>query len=63
MIKKTILLLILSVFLLPNFVIVESADTVSYTTYDADIYKNTFYEYEYRMTEQYLELRTKFEVN
>ena len=62
MLKRFIITLILSIFLIPTPNIAFSADDDPGFTRLTTVDLNTFNEYRYRITEQFFELRSKFEI-
>ena len=62
MLKRTIITLILSLFLVPTPNIAFSAEDDTGFTKLTTVDLNTFNEYRYRITEQFFELRSKFEI-
>ena len=62
MLKRFIITLILSIFLIPTPNIAFSADDYPGFTRLTTVDLNTFNEYRYRITEQFFELRSKFEI-
>lgn len=61
MFRKKILFILCTIFLIFNTNAVYGAEATSYTTlWTVDIW--TFNEYKYKITEQYIDLRNKFEV-
>jgi hypothetical protein len=62
MLKRTIITILLSIFLVPTLNTAYSADADTGFTKLTTVDLNTFNEYRYRITEQFFELRSRFEI-